>query len=265
MTVHPEHPQNMQPVSQDGLGSDDGTLLGPPPPINQPPLAFDPSPPPPVSPPTDRDLDHPPPPPVAVAPAAAMHVDGTPADVPLGGLPAAVDAGGVEVAGGAVDLPSSPEEALSPGSPDEGGPRGPRVCHSAPIFQGRTATIAREYAKDRAVYVHQRPEAGADGGAHDLHAVGVIEECGAEEEEEAVIAPGGHPNGVSLPVQRRGRGHIYAIPARPSREGAAAVLRGGELHGDAALAAEQQRAAVSAAEEDARVRARLWENGPGAT
>lgn len=222
-------------------------MLGPPPPLSQPAGTGDPvhsgptEPAPgssgvPTSPPDQPAADTAAdpaevevPPAAPDQPAAAWPAEAPPA--PPAPLPADT--------GDPSPLPASPG---SPGSPDDKGPRGPRVCQSAPIFQGRSAVIAREYAKDRAVYVHQPPpRSGASLGA-------------VEEEAEG---PGGDAEGGSLPVQaRRGRGHVYATPQRPTREGAAAVVRGGELAHPEGDVAAQQRAAVAAAEEDARVRAR---------
>lgn len=253
LSSHPEHPLNLEPSSQEGLGSDDGTLLGPPPPISQPAGPGDPAQSSPTEPapggsgvpsPPDQPAPDPAEEPDFNAPphaASAAALPAEPAET-LPGAPApltpdAIDAAAVDT-NGVPPLPASPG---SPESPYDTSSGRHRVCQSAPIFQGRSATIAREYAKDRGVYVHRLPHSGAG--------------LGAVEEEEAEVFSG-DVDGGSLPVQaRRRRGHVYEPPQRTSREGAAAVVRGGELHLEGDVAA-QQRAAVAAAEEDARVRAR---------
>eukprot|EP00892_Ulva_mutabilis_P008096 jgi/Ulvmu1/5659/UM024_0006.1 len=259
LSSHTEHPMNVEPSSQDGLGAEDGYFLGPPPlpaqpqpcghiqsypavPDTEPQYADGRAGPSPAEPapavavavvtPTDAAAGAAAAADAAAAAAAAMHAPGAVAVA----MASPADAAGPGEAAAAAVQPHA-VAALAPSSSDDedDGSAAARVCQSAPIVQGRSAAIAREYAKDRAVYVH-RP-------AHDP-SFNVIHEDGE--------AP---PAGGSLPVSEpRGRGHVYAPPRRPSRDGVAAVLRGGELNGEIDVGA-QQRAAVLAAEEDARVRA----------
>lgn len=229
---------------QDGLGSDDGNILGPLPPMPSPPAAGGHIQSYPAAPVPAAELPYLREHPAALvgeaeAPAAAAPVMPEPAAP----TPAAA-AAGVAPDGVAWPPPLQAGSAESSSSNDDAAAAAaPRVCQSAPITQGRSAVIAREYAKDRAVYVH-RPR-----HAHEFES---IQEDGDADAWGAKVAG---PDGGSLPVNdRRGRGHVYVTPQRPSRDGAAAVVRGGEVHGEVDVAA-QQSAAVAAAEEDARVRA----------